>query len=55
MTAPVGCALIYDRLQRFRDEDDRLRIDAVLGMPGAADRVAAQRRANFIAAGGEIG
>lgn len=33
----MGYAFIYERLQRHRDDNDRLRIDALLDMPGARD------------------
>jgi hypothetical protein len=33
--ADVGVAMTYERLMRHRDDDERLEVDAVLGMPGA--------------------
>lgn len=35
MTARMAYSLIYERLQRHREDVDRLRIDALLNMPGA--------------------
>ena len=43
MNAVMACSLIYERLQRHRDDDDRLRIDALLDMPGARAALASHR------------
>jgi len=39
----VGFAMIYERLHRHRDDDERLKIDAMLRMPGAEARYNASR------------
>lgn len=40
----MGFAMIYERMHRHRDDDERLKIDAMLRMPGAEARYAAARR-----------
>lgn len=40
----MGFTMVYERLHRHRDEDERLKIDAMLRMPGAEERYDAARR-----------
>lgn len=51
----MGFALIYERLQRHRDDDDRLRIDALLDMPGAKAAYSASRRETVAELDFEVG
>lgn len=51
----MGYTLIYERLQRHRDDDERLKIDALMDMPGARARLDESRREAVGAMGLDIG
>jgi hypothetical protein len=37
MTASMGLAYVYERLQRHRTDSDKMRVDALLDLPGARE------------------
>jgi hypothetical protein len=51
----VAFAMIYERMQRHRDDDERLRIDALIGMPGAQEEFDRRRMDAVGAFGIEVG
>lgn len=55
MSAPLAFGMIYVRLMRGRDDDERLKADALLGMPGAQARLDSRRRESLSAFDVEVG
>jgi hypothetical protein len=51
----VAFAMTYERLMRHRDEDEQLKISALMGMPGAQDELDRQRRTTVADLGFEVG
>lgn len=51
----MAFALVYERITRHRDDDERLRVDALLGMPGAQRELDSRRMETVGAVGIEVG
>lgn len=55
MSMHAGYRWLYSRVSTGMDEGAKLRLDALLGLPGAADAYAAHRAESVAEAGFEVG
>lgn len=51
----MAFALLHERILRHRDDAEQLKINAMLGMPGAQAALDEQRRESVVGADFEVG